>query len=75
MKLDIIEKFSFIEILFIASLGLLILILILSLIRYILFKERYSLLFRHIGALIVGIIDQIFMVIFNFQDNFLGIIV
>lgn len=72
---DIISQFTFVDLLLLTSIGFLVLIAIFSLIRYIKFEERIALLFRHIAGFIVGLIDQTFMVIFNFQPAFLGIVV
>ena len=69
------SQFTFLELLFFASLGFLLIIFILSFLRYKFGHEKLALGFRHIAGFIVGLLDQMFMVIFNFQHEFLAIVV
>ncbi|MHA1148987.1 MAG: hypothetical protein ACTSR8_12175 [Promethearchaeota archaeon] len=72
---DVLASFTFLELLFLTSIGLLILIALFSSIRFSKLKEKKLLLFRHIAGFIVGLIDQTCMVLFNFQPKFLAIVV
>ena len=75
MEMDFLSQFSFEELLFFSSIGLIILISILSIIRYVKLNEKYLLLMRHIAGFSVGLLDQTFMVLFNFQSEFLAVVV
>ena len=72
---EILSQFTFIELLILTSIGFLILITIFSSIKFIKSEERVVLLMRHLAGFVVGLIDQTFMVIFNFQPNFLAVVV
>ena len=73
--MDILEQFTFLELLLLASIGLLVLVAIFSIIRYIKFEERLSLLLRHVAGLVIGLLDQTFMVIFNFEPQFFAVVI
>ncbi len=66
---------SFEELLLIVSIGLLIVISLQSIFLYIKRDERITIFFRHVSGFIVGLIDQTFMVIFNFQPTFSAVVV
>lgn len=73
--MEIIKQFNFLELLLLASSGLFLLILILSIFRFVKLREKGLLVFRHLAGFVVGLLDQTCMVFFNFQQNFLGIVV
>jgi hypothetical protein len=66
---------SFEEILLIVSIGLLIVISVQSIFLCLKRDERITIVFRHISGFSVGLIDQTFMVIFNFQPTFSAVVI
>ena len=72
--MDFLSQFSFEELLFISSIGLIILISIFSIIRYVKLNERIPLVMRHLAGFSVGLLDQLFMILFNFQPEFLEVV-
>ena len=73
--MELLDQFGFLDLLLLGSLGFLFFIGVLSIYRFVKLEERFALLLRHAAGFIVGLIDQTFMVIFNFQEEFLAIVV
>jgi len=68
---DFISLFSFQEYLILGSALFIILMGILSIYRYQRLGERSTLLIRHLTGFLVGLLDQVCMIFFGFQESFL----
>ena len=66
--------FNFEQIVFYSSFFSIIPLIILSL-YWIWKKEYYSLILRHISGFIIGIIDQLFMILFHWQRTIIPIVI